>query len=65
MEKEYKTKDMKAEKVKTPSAVEDAAEVKSELPIYLKRGNWCFSLKGSLYKFPTKELATEKYLELK
>jgi hypothetical protein len=57
MEKEYKTKDLKAEKV--------VKEEKLDLPIYEKRGNWCFKLKGGLYKFPTKELATEKYLELK
>jgi len=63
MEKEYKTKDLKSETV-----VKEEKVVKKEklnLPIYEKRGNWCFKLKGSLYKFPSKELATEKYLELK
>jgi hypothetical protein len=57
MEKEYKTKDLKAEKV--------VKEEKLDLPIYEKRGKWCFKLKGGLYKFPTKKLATEKYLEIK
>jgi len=39
-------------------------EVKKELPIFQKRQQWCFRVKGQLFKFPTKADAEKKYLEL-
>jgi hypothetical protein len=53
MEKEYSTKDMKP--------VETKEAPKKELPIYEKRGRWCFKKKGGLYKFATKEEAEKKW----
>ena len=58
MENEYSTKDMKS--VKTKKVVK---KKKQELPIFEKRGKWCFNKNGGLYKFETKEQA-EKQWEL-
>jgi len=56
MEKEYKTKDLKAEKKKTP-------KVKEELPIFQKRQHWCFVKDGNTLKFASEELARKAYLD--
>ena len=53
MEKEYSTKDMKP--------VETKEAPKKELPIYEKRGRWCFRKHGQLYKFETKKEAEKKW----
>ena len=58
MEKEYKTKDLKAEKVKKPAV----KKTKVELPIFQKRQHWCFVEDGKTLKFMSEELAKEAYL---
>ena len=55
MEKEYSTKDMK------PVETKETPKVKKELPIYEKRGRWCFRKQGQLYKFNTKQEAEKKW----
>lgn len=56
MEKEYSTKDMKPVETK-----EAPKEEKKVLPIYEKRGRWCFRKHGQLYKFETKKEAEKKW----
>ena len=46
MEKDYTTKELKAEK---------KVEKKVELPIFQKRQHWCFRKDGQLFKFPQKK----------
>ena len=57
MQKEYKTKDMKAETTKV---------VKKEkvLPIFQKRNHWCFRHNGVLHKLNSESEAKEMYKAL-
>ena len=55
MQKEYKTKDMKAEKVETKKEV---------LPVYPKKQKWCFRHNGVLHKFDSEAEAKEMYKSL-
>ena len=55
MQKEYKTKDMKASYTKKKEEV---------LPIFKKRNHWCFRHNGNLHKFESESEAKEMYKAL-